>query len=208
MFAHQAKLLTIFLPVCLSLQPSAIGGMKMVHGSARARCLTTAMDESELPLVPLDSEDDLPPPSDDDLQCTGRLVSELVDRNGADGKGALPDRFMMAVRAIRGEFSPAEGATDTERTEDSLLTALMTWPANVKLRIVTRPLEVDQADAFVRDIEMLGEAVTDAGSFEVGVKVRGSRRSIDLMLSEVPDAASLSALRESLKADDRVQMVF
>ena len=36
---------------------------------------------------------------------------------------------------------------------------------------------------------------------------RGERRSIDLQLT-VQDAAALSVLRSTLKADERIQMVF
>ena len=52
-----------------------------------------------------------------EVECSeGRIVTELVEA----GNSALPDRFMMAVRAIRGEFSPTEGVEDTEFGDDML----------------------------------------------------------------------------------------
>ena len=146
------------------------------------------------------------PLTDDDVECTGRVVTELVE---ADGQAsALPDRFLMAMRAIRGEFSEGIDPTaDTEFAEDSLLDALTTWPAAVKLRIVSRKLAADEAVQLVSDVQALGGSV-DGSSLEVDVTERGERRAIDVRLSAVPDAATLSVLRSALKGDDRVQMVF
>ena len=141
----------------------------------------------------------------EDMQCTARVVTNLVDATTECGKGALPDRFMMAMRAIRGEFSKLEPEADTERAQDSLLTALVNFPAAVTLRIVSRPLDETSAIQLVSDVTLIGQS---SGGAEVDVKLRGERRSIDLRLAAVPDAATLGVLREALKADDRVQMVF
>ena len=141
----------------------------------------------------------------EDMQCTARVVTNLVDATTECGKGALPDRFMMAMRAIRGEFSKLEPEADTERAQDSLLTALVNFPAAVTLRIVSRPLDESSAIQLVSDVTLIGQS---SGGAEVDVKLRGERRSIDLRLAAVPDAATLGVLREALKADDRVQMVF
>lgn len=141
----------------------------------------------------------------EDMQCTARVVTNLVDATTECGKGALPDRFMMAMRAIRGEFSKLEPEADTERAQDSLLTALVNFPAAVTLRIVSRPLDESSATQLVSDVTLIGQS---SGGAEVDVKLRGERRSIDLRLAAVPDAATLGVLREALKADDRVQMVF
>ncbi len=143
--------------------------------------------------------------TDDNVECTGRVVTELVDATTECGKGALPDRFMMAMRAIRGEFSSLAPEADTERTQDSLLMALVSFPAAVTLRIVSRPLDDAGAAELVSDVTLIGES---SGGAEVDVKPRGERRAIDLRLTAVPDAATLGVLREALKADERVQMVF
>ena len=153
-----------------------------------------------------DGLDDIDLPDDLGSECTGRIVTELVDATAEGGKGALPDRFMYAMRAIRGEFSP-DDANDTELAEDSLTAALITFPALVRLRIVSRPLPEAELDSLVRDISLLASQLDAAGAGEVGFTVRGSRRSIDFAAT-LPDAASISAMRYTLKADARVQMVF
>ena len=105
-------------------------------------------------------------------------------------KQPLPDRFVMAMRAIRGEFSPAEGAADNERTEDALTAALLSFPAKVTLRVVTRclggfepasdrwlsfshgahsipaarrPIDDAEAERFASELAALVGSVSDAG---------------------------------------------
>ena len=72
-------------------------------------------------------------PEGDNLECTGRIVTELK----ATGDDALPDRFMFAMRAIRGEFSPPDGAEDNENVDGALTEALLSFPAKVNLRVVS-----------------------------------------------------------------------
>ena len=143
--------------------------------------------------------------SDDDVECTGRIVTELVEA----GNKPLPDRFMLAMRAIRGEFSPEEATIDTERAEDTLTSALLNFPATVELRVVTQPLPVEEESAqLVSELNMMLESLEGAGAPSVDVKERpGNRKAINFSLS-VPDASSLSMLREALKEDERVQFVF
>ena len=59
--------------------------------------------------------------TDDDMECTGRIVTELVEA----GNAPLPDRFMYAMRAIRGEFTPADGVADTHTPEHEPLRAAL-----------------------------------------------------------------------------------
>ena len=141
----------------------------------------------------------------DDCECTGRVVTELVEA----GNVALPDRFMFAMRAIRGDFSPPQGAEDTDRAEDALTAALVNFPATVTMRVVTRPLEGgEEAESLVAELNMMLATLEGADASEVDVKERpGGRQAINFSL-RVPDASSLSMLREALKEDDRVQMVF
>ena len=88
------------------------------RGRALAMCAEAFAEEEEEALPP-------------DVQCSdGRIVTELI----AADKTPLPDRFMMAVRAIRGEFSPDDAAEDNERVEDSITSALLNFPAKVCLR--------------------------------------------------------------------------
>ena len=142
--------------------------------------------------------------SDDDVECTGRIVTELVE----SGNVALPDRFMFAMRAIRGEFSPPEGFQDTDRAEDAITAALMQFPATIPLRVVTRPLTQTAYEELAEQIVSMLTTLEGAEAAGVTTKERpGQRRSIEFSL-RVPDAASLAMLREALKEDDRVQMVF
>ena len=123
-------------------------------------------------------------------------------------KTPLPDRFLMAVRAIRGDFSPADGLTDTERAEDMITGALTTFPATVRLRVVTRPLaSASEADRLCEQLNLLLSTLEGAGAPQVDVTDRGSRRSIDLRL-RVPNAASLALLRNAINEEACVQMVF
>lgn len=53
--------------------------------------------------------------SDEDaMECEARVVTELVDASGQP----LPDRFVMAMRALQGEFTPQETDVDNERSQD------------------------------------------------------------------------------------------
>lgn len=141
----------------------------------------------------------------DDLECTGRVVTELVETGSG---AALPDRFMMVVQAMRGDFTPGEGVSDTERDDDVLTAALTTFPAAVKLRVVSKPLADEAAEALEADLRRLAECVEGAGDAVVRVTPRGRRRSIDFELSAVPDLAALRAVRSALREDERVQMLF
>jgi len=140
---------------------------------------------------------------DDIGTCEGRIVTELKDVVN----GQLPDRFMMAVQAIRGEFSPPDEVPDTERTDDLILQALTNFPATVRLKVVSRAVPEEELDGLVRDVTKLCESVPGGSDAEVDVVPRGSRRSIGFAL-RVPNANALAELRDALMQDPRVQMVF
>ena len=140
----------------------------------------------------------------DDMECTGRVVTELVET----GNSPLPDRFMFAMRAIRGDFSPDEGMVDTERVEDAITSALISFPATVSLRVVTRPLADGAFEELAEQLSLMLTTLEGAETAGVSTKERpGQRRSMEFSL-RVPDANSLSMLREALKDDERIQMVF
>ena len=142
----------------------------------------------------------------DDCECTGRIVTELVETGSNE---ALPDRFMFAMRAIRGEFTPEEGAADTERSSDAITAALLNFPTTVSLRVVTRPMASDaDAEELVRQLNVMLETLEGADAPSVTVAPKpGNRRSLDFAL-RVPDAGALTTLREALREDERVQFVF
>ena len=76
----------------------------------------------------------------------------------------------------------------------------------MSLRIVTRPLDGAEADRLCGELRELVSRMEGAGA-SLSFTPRGERRSIDLQLT-VQDAAALSVLRSTLKADERIQMVF
>ena len=145
--------------------------------------------------------------SSDDYECSeGRIITEL---KSTDKENPLTDRFMMVMRALQGEFSEVEGEADNELVEDALTTALLNFPATVALSVVTRPLESDaQAEELVAQLNLMLSTLEGAEAPSVVVKQRpGGRRSLTFSL-KVPDAGALSMLREALRDDERVQMVF
>ena len=115
----------------------------------------------------------------------------------------LPDRFQIAMRAIRGEFSPSDGA-DTEDVDDAITAALLTFPAQVKLRVVSSKLSAEQAATLEADLSRMIDALVEA---EFSMQERAGRLSFDVVLT-VPSAAALAAVRGALKSDERVAMVF
>ncbi|KAL1524803.1 hypothetical protein AB1Y20_019683 [Prymnesium parvum] len=120
--------------------------------------------------------------------------------------GALPDRFMIAVQAIRGDFSPPDDEPDDERQEDLIFQALTDFPATVQLKVVSRAVPEEQLDSLVKDVAKLCECVDATDAAWKAVR-RGSRRSIALSI-RVPSALALAELRDALVKDPRVQMVF
>ena len=97
-----------------AVAPPSLRAPLPLVAAARRRALAMCAEEAFAP--------------DDSVQCSdGRIVTELQ----AADKTPLPDRFMMAVRAIRGEFSPDDAAEDHERVEDSITSALLSFPAKV-----------------------------------------------------------------------------
>jgi len=124
--------------------------------------------------------------------------------------GELPDRFMMAVQAIRGDFSPEEGAPDDEHQDDLLLQALVKFPATVEVRVVSRPVPAPHLQALEADIAGMLRQCVEAVEDEVpqlSMKERGSRRSFSFSI-KLPSANALAELRSVLNEDPRVQMVF
>ncbi len=174
----------LVLPLLPPVQPARCGYPRCCDGA-------NAADDGEIQMEA------------DGVPCSsGRIVTELVDASGSP----LPDRFMLAVRACRGEFAPEDASIDTERGDDLITTALLEFPAVVRLRVVSRVLDDATADSLVDDVTRLVEAASN-GEGSVSAKVRGGRRSVDLAM-RVDDAKALAALRAALSEDSRVQMCF
>ena len=129
----------------------------------------------------------------ENCECTSRVVTDLE---------LLPERFTMAMRAIGGEFSPVDGASDTDRESGNILAGLMQFPADLPMRVVSVPgADVDGLVADVTELASGDEAP------QVVLRLGGRVASISCTIHcESPSA--LSAARETLLADPRVKMVF
>ena len=57
--------------------------------------------------------------------------------SGFDAVDGMSDRFQLALSALRGEFSPGEGASDTERDEGTIMQALTQFPTTVPFKAVS-----------------------------------------------------------------------
>ena len=199
MFAAALHLLLLVLALpssALRISPAARCPTRTACNSPRTPCIlaSAAGDAAEL-------ED--PSLSADDLECEARVVTELKD---TVNNASLPDRFMMAMRAMRGEFSPSSG--DTERDDGQILEAMVDFPADIDLKVVSQSLPAAEQQELVRQ---LGEVVAALGPSAAEPKVTprpGDRISIAVTLPKVPSAAALAELRAGMLADERVKFVF
>lgn len=132
-------------------------------------------------------------------------TTELTE-SGED-KAPLPPRFMHAVRACRGEYTPDDPAADTQESDDLLTGALLTFPCEVRLKLVSEPLGDEAAARLVSDVRRLVDE-TQPGSAPLSVTSRGKRTSIALVLADVPDVGALAAVRDALAEDPRVWTIF
>ena len=191
-------LLVLALPSsALRISPAARCPTRTACNLPRTPCILAsdaAGDAAEL-------ED--PSLSADDMECEARVVTELKD---TVNNASLPDRFMMAMRAMRGEFSPSSG--DTERDDGQILEAMVDFPADIDLKVVSQSLPAAEQQELVRQ---LGEVVAALGPSAAEPKVTprpGDRISIAVTLPKVPSAAALAELRAGMLADERVKFVF
>jgi len=192
-------LLVLALPSsALRISPAARCPTRTACNSPRTPCVLAsdaAGDAAEL--------EDPSLASADDMECEARVVTELKD---TVNNASLPDRFMMAMRAMRGVFSPARG--DTERDDGQILEAMVDFPADIDLKVVSQSLPAAEQQELVRQ---LGEVVAALGPSAAEPKVTprpGDRISIAVTLPKVPSAAALAELRAGMLADERVKFVF
>ena len=67
------------------------------------------------------------------------------------------------MRAMRGEFSPSSG--DTERADGQILEAMVDFPADIDLKVVSQSLpaaereEIDEAVAMLREAGAQGHSI-------------------------------------------------
>lgn len=128
------------------------------------------------------------------------------------GKNALPERFGLKLRALRGEFSPKD-APDTERDENSITKGLIGFPALLPVKVVSQKLDAEAQVALVEDLRKVCDACyVETGlyastEFEVTQRMGGAIASIAFTV-RVPSSDALTVLREEIKSDKRVKMVF
>ena len=94
---------------------------------------------------------------------------------------------------MRGEFSPSSG--DTERDDGQILEAMVDFPADIDLKVVSQSLPAAEQQELVRQ---LGEVVAALGPSAAEPKVTprpGDRISIAVTLPKVPSAAAGRAAR-------------
>ena len=199
MFAAALHLLLLVLALpssALRISPAARCPTRTACNSPRTPCILASAAGAAAEL-----ED--PSLSADDMECEARVVTELKD---TVNNASLPDRFMMAMRAMRGEFSPSSG--DTERDDGQILEAMVDFPADIDLKVVSQSLPAAEQQELVRQ---LGEVVAALGPSAAEPKVTprpGDRISIAVTLPKVPSAAALAELRAGMLADERVKFVF
>ena len=68
----------------------------------------------------------------DDERCEKVTVG-----SGFDVADGMSDRFQLALSALRGEFTPGGGASDTERDEGTIMQALTQFPTTVPFKAVS-----------------------------------------------------------------------
>ena len=136
--------------------------------------------------------------TDPRTECTGRVVTELVDASGAP----LPERLSVKIRALQGEFSPPLGNSDTERDEGTLLAGLVGFPTDLPLKVVSaKDADVDQ---LVKDMT---ELASEGKPPKVTMRLGGRVASISFEV-HCEEPISLGETRASLLADPRIKMVF
>ena len=135
----------------------------------------------------------------------------------ADGS-SLSQRFQMQVRALQGEYSPANEECDTEHSEGCILEGLVGFPCSMPVKVVinapaeagaTLPRSIsDGVQALVGELcEICEEVGMKPSGLEVVPRLGGKVLSVAFDV-RAESAAALSALRERIRADDRVRMVF
>lgn len=123
---------------------------------------------------------------------------------------ALTDRFVMAARALRGEYDPEDASEDTE--QNSLLSALVDgYPASYTFTAVGKPASSD-ADGIAALVDELVRTVSAAcdGAFvdaTVTPRLGGKFASVKLDTT-VQSPEVVPEVLARLKADSRITMVF
>lgn len=127
-----------------------------------------------------------------------------------EGEAPLTDRFLMAARALRGEFDPEESNNDTEENSQLLGAIIETYPAPFSFTAVGRSGGNDEG---VRSlVDALTKVVSDScdGAFvdvvatpRIGGKFASVRLTTDVQSPEM-----IQRVFAELRAVEAVKMAF
>ena len=127
-----------------------------------------------------------------------------------EGEAPLTDRFLMAARALRGEFDPEESNNDTEENSQLLGAIIETYPAPFSFTAVGRSGGDDEG---VRSlVDALTKVVSDScdGAFvdvvatpRIGGKFASVRLTTDVQSPEM-----IQRVFAELRAVEAVKMAF
>ena len=132
------------------------------------------------------------------------------DPASKEGEAPLTDRFLMAARALRGEFDPEESNDDTEENSQLLGAIIETYPAPFSFTAVGRSGGDDEG---VRSlVDALTKVVSDScdGAFvdvvatpRIGGKFASVRLTTDVQSPEM-----IQRVFAELRAVEAVKMAF
>ena len=95
--------------------------------------------------------------------------------------GKPSDGFMMATRALRGEFDPVDAEVDNERSAQLFTSALMAYPATQSFTAVGKLREDQTPDFFTQSLVALVKAETGTDvSCDVKSRLNGRYLSVRL----------------------------
>jgi putative lipoic acid-binding regulatory protein len=149
------------------------------------------------------------------LACSGGVITQEL--SAAEGVDPLTRRFKMKVKALQGEYSLTDENSDTERREGAITEGLIGFPCNLPMKVVADTPRTD--DASPRSIGSGAQAVVDAiraaceahgmpaNNLEVAPRLGGKVVSLSFVV-RAESADAVSELREKLRADSSVRMVF
>lgn len=144
---------------------------------------------------------------------TGLRLDEhgnLVDESGKEINECGASRFDIAVRAMRGEFDPPKGISNTEHDSGVLLDSLVHWPSMYEFQFVTRS-EGKENDPIVKELkdivdEMCGFRGT-ADQIEVKPRKGGKYLSISIK-ALVGSPEVISNVFAAVDGDSRILMKY
>ena len=127
-----------------------------------------------------------------------------------EGEAPLTDRFLMAARALRGEFDPDESNNDTEENSQLLGAIIETYPAPFSFTAVGRSGGNDEGVRLL--VDALTKVVSDScdGAFvdvvatpRIGGKFASVRLTTDVQSPEM-----IQRVFAELRAVEAVKMAF